>query len=151
MHEPEGFSLIEMMMALILLTIGLLSSGQLFCYAVGIESLSRSKGMAAAAVQDMLETLSNRYQHSPEAEMVSPGDHGPVQKLVTNPTNGKVVNCFNLTWTVRPVSDPRTGKLPGAVHVRVTAVPATTDALENRHVSLNKQISVSTIFSTRWK
>ncbi|HSW38986.1 MAG TPA: prepilin-type N-terminal cleavage/methylation domain-containing protein [Acidobacteriota bacterium] len=149
--KAEGFSLTELMIALIILTFGLLSSGQLLCYAIGLESLSRSKGAAAVAAQDTLETLSALYRTDPRAGAFVQGDHGPKKACSKNPVGGSAMNCFNITWTVSPVPDSRPMSDLKAARVIITAAPVTEDGIDNRHPYLNKQVSIAAIFSPRWK
>ena len=54
-----GFSFIELMIALALLTFGLLAVGQLIYVAGSSGSLTNAKGSASIAAQNMLEYLSD--------------------------------------------------------------------------------------------
>ena len=75
--ERQGFSLIEMMLALIILTFGLLTAGQLLYVAAGSSSLARSKGTAALAAQSLLESLASLYSQNPLAADLALGSAWP--------------------------------------------------------------------------
>ena len=72
----RGFSLIEMMLALIILTFGLLTVGQLLYVVASSSSLARSQGTAAIAAQGVLESLASLYSQNPSAADLAIGAHG---------------------------------------------------------------------------
>ena len=74
--SAEGFSLIEIMIALVILTFGLLATAQLIYISVGSGSLARSKQTASIAAQQRMEYLSDLYRLNPDAEDLAPGSHG---------------------------------------------------------------------------
>jgi len=148
-ERAEGFTLIEMMIALLILTVGLLSAGQLMYVAMGSASLARSKGSAATVAQDKLEFLADVYRRNRADGNLTVGDHGPEQVQVLNPNSGTVLNRFRIAWNVSIVPDPRAGKVLTSRLVRVTATPLGTGETVNNRIGLNKTVSVSSIFSTR--
>ena len=79
LKKVSGFSLIEMMIAMAILTFGLLAVGPLLYIVTSSASLARSKDTAAVAAQDTLEILSDLYARNPSAEEFLPGIHGPQQ------------------------------------------------------------------------
>lgn len=145
----QGFSLIEMMLALIIMTFGLLTAGQLLYIAAGSNSLSRSKGTAALAAQSLLESLDALYSQNPLAADLAPGVHGPRRSIVTNPADGTVLNRYDANWVVDNVSDPRPGKVLKALRVRATVIPVQMGGAENLRPGLNKIMNVTTIFSQK--
>jgi len=145
----EGFTLVEMLIALTVLTFGLLAVGQLLCASFSCASLARSKSTAAIAAQDQLESLADLYRQRPMAAELSVGNHGPLQAQVVNPLNRIVLNRYNVSWVVSPVPDPRPGKMLSSRLVRVTAIPATAEGNTNTRVTLNKIVSISGILSPR--
>jgi prepilin-type N-terminal cleavage/methylation domain-containing protein len=149
LEKSNGFSLIEVSIALIILTFGLLAAGQLLYVAQRADSLSRSQGTAALAAQNKLEHLLNVYHQNPSADDLTPGSHGPEEIEASNPIDGSVLNRFRVAWTVSEVLDPRPGKVLGAKQVLVTVVPIGSDGAENQKAFLNKVVSVATIFSTK--
>jgi prepilin-type N-terminal cleavage/methylation domain-containing protein len=147
----RGFTLVEMMIALLVLTSGLLAVGQMLFVAAASGSLSRSKESAAIAAQDRLESLANLYRKDPSAEDLKPGSHGPQQVEVINPIDETALNLFNVLWNVESVSDGRPGKVLEAKLVRVTIVPALPSGEANSKPGLNKTLNVSTILSPRMR
>jgi prepilin-type N-terminal cleavage/methylation domain-containing protein len=145
----HGFSLIELMIAVAVLTFGLLAVGQLFYVAASSSSLSGSKGSAAIAAQNMLESLADLYSRNPSAEDLAFGNHGPRQIQVNNPIDGTILNRYAISWTVDRVQDPRPGKAVDAKLVSATITPIQTTGAENNRPPFNKTLSVATIFSTK--
>lgn len=145
----QGFSLIEMMLALIILMFGLLATGQLLYVAAGSGSLARSKGTAALAAQSLLESLSALYGRDPSAVDLVPGSHGPRQTVVTNPADGTVMNRYEVRWTVENVSDPRPGKVLNARSVRATVTPVQRDGTANVQPGMNKILHIATVISPK--
>jgi prepilin-type N-terminal cleavage/methylation domain-containing protein len=144
--RPEGFSLIETMIALIILTVGLLATAQLIYPSFSSASLARPKGVAAIAAHSQLETLSQLYRQDQASPELSFGNHGPQEVQVRNPADGRALNRFNAVWTVSPVPDPRGRSLPARI-VRVTLTPIQTGGAANSRASMNKVLSVTSILS----
>ncbi len=148
--SSEGFSLVETMIAMVILTFGLLAAGQLMYVAMASNSLSRSKGTAMTVGQDKLEFLSDLYRRDPANADLTNGDHGPEQVAVTNPNDSSIVNRFNVAWNVSTVPDPRAGKVLQARLVRVTVTPIqNTGTTANSKIGLNKVVNVTAIFSPK--
>jgi len=145
----RGFSLLEVMIALLVLTAGLLSAGQILFVAASSNSLARSKGAAAIVAQDILESLATDYQHDFSAADLVPGNHGPRLAQVKDPVDGRVLNCYSILWNVFPVPDPRPGKTLDAKLVTVTIAPALPNGEMNSKPGMNKILNVSTILSRR--
>jgi prepilin-type N-terminal cleavage/methylation domain-containing protein len=147
--DGQGFTLIEMLIAMFILTFGLLAAGQMMCVAMGSSSLARSKGNAAIVAQDKLEFLADLYRRNPTAGDLSIGAHGPEQVQILNPINAQTLNRFNVAWTVVPVPDPRPGFVLNARQVTATATPIGQGNKVNNQVSLNKVVNITAIFSAR--
>lgn len=143
----EGLSLVETLIAILILSIGLLSAGQLICATLASSSLSRSKSVAAVQAQDRLEYLADLYRRDPSAPDLTDGSHGPLRVQVLNPTDGATLNRFSISWTVSPLRDPRPGKTIPARQVTVTVAPIDEAGNTNNRTSLNKVVSVATILS----
>jgi prepilin-type N-terminal cleavage/methylation domain-containing protein len=148
-NRSGGFSLIEVMMALMILTFGLLSIGQLLFVAASSGSLSRSKETAVITAQSKMEYLSGVYSLNPSATELTPGNHGPQQAEVPNPVDGTTLNKFNITWVVQGVSDPRPGRTVSAKRVTVTITPIEPGGAENVRVPFGKAINLTTVLSPR--
>ena len=147
--SAAGFTLIEMLIALVIMTVGLLSAGQLMYVAMGSASLARSKGAAATVASDKLEFLADVYRRNRLDSSLTNGDHGPETVQVTNPNTGTALNRFRVQWTVSTVPDPRAGKVLQAKLVRVTVTPIRGADTTNNRIGLNKVISISSIFGPR--
>jgi Tfp pilus assembly protein PilV len=140
------------MIALLILTFGILAAGQLMYVAMGSNSLSRSKGSAMTVAQDRLESLADLYRRDPANADLTTGDHGPEQVSVSNPNDASIVNRFNVTWNVSAVADPRAGRTLQARQVRVTVTPIQiTGTTTNLKSGLNKVVNVTAIFSPALK
>jgi prepilin-type N-terminal cleavage/methylation domain-containing protein len=144
-----GFTLIEMLIALVIMTAGLLSAGQLMYVAMASASLARSKGAAATVASDKLEFLADVYRRDRLDASLTNGDHGPEVVQVTNPNTGTALNRFRVQWTVSTVPDPRAGKVLQAKLVRVTVTPVRGADTTNNRIGLNKVMSISSIFGPR--
>ncbi len=144
-----GFSLIEIAVAIAVLTFGLLAAGQLIGSSVGSGSLARSKGTAAIAAQSKMECLADLYRRDPGAADLSIGPHGPQPAQAVNPLDGTVLNRYEIAWTVAALPDPRPGKTPDARLVCVTATPIRSDGSANLKRTLNKALSISTVLSPK--
>ena len=145
--SAQGFSLIETMIGMFILTFGLLATGQLLFLATSSSSLARSKGSATIVAQNQLETLADLYRQSPASADLTVGNHGPNQVAVTS-YDGRTVNRFNVAWTVADVVT--NGKTLKAKQVVVTSTPIqSTGTTTNSRIGLNKVISLSSIFSAR--
>jgi len=144
-----GFTLVEMMIALIILVFGLLTAGQMIYASLRSESLARSKGGAALVAQTKLEFLSDLYNRDSAAADLTLGSHGPEQVQQLNPAVGNVLNRFDVSWTVADVPDPRPGTTLKAVQVTVTVAPITAAGARNYRAGLNKIVTITSIFSLR--
>ena len=144
-----GFSLIETLIALIVLTFGLLAAGQLIFIAASSASLARSKGSAAVVAQDKIHYLGDLYSRNPDSPDLAVGDHGPEPVQVVGPATNTVLNRFRVSWSVAPVPDPRAGKSLKARLVTVTVTPADEHDAPHYRAALNKIVTVSAIFSAR--
>jgi Tfp pilus assembly protein PilV len=143
----DGLTLVETLIALLILSFGLLAAGQLMYAALASASLARSKSGAAIQAQNKLEYLADLYRRNPAASDLTAGSHGPQQEQVRNPIDGTTLNRFNVSWTVGTVPDPRVGKTIPATKVTVTITPIDAGINPNLRVFLNKVVSVTGIFS----
>jgi prepilin-type N-terminal cleavage/methylation domain-containing protein len=150
-NSEHGFSLIEILMATALATVGLLAAFQLLLVAAGSATLARAQGAAVLSAMNKLESLSDSYSRDPSNGNVLPGNHGPETVRVINPNGGGVLNCFQITWTVDGVADPRPGKALDARRVRITVTPASAGGTVNYHPPFNKILNVTTVFSPRMR
>jgi hypothetical protein len=131
------------------LAFGLLSAGQMLFIAASSGSLARSKGAAAIAAQDKLESLASQYLCDPLAPELALGQHGPEQNDIVNPADASILNRYRIEWSVAPVPDPRPGKLLEAKLIAVTVTPSLSTGTPNNKPGLNKTLTISTILSMR--
>jgi len=143
-EQTDGFSLVELIIAILILTFGLLSAAQLLTITIKLDALARSKNIAALAAQNKLDYLSDLYRHNPEAEELTIGTHQAEEMIeILNPLNQNVLNRYKITWFVGDIPDPRSGiNLPGRI-LSVQATPMLTENLENTSSFQNK----TTIFN----
>jgi len=148
--NDQGFTLIETMIAMLILTFGLLAVGQLIGSSIGGTTLARSKGSASMVAQDKIDFLADAYRQNADGVDLSIGAHGPEQVEILNPNDGNIaMNRYNVEWTVTTIPDPRPGKVIKAKQVRVTVTPIGSGTDVNMQNSLNKVINVSAIFTPR--
>jgi prepilin-type N-terminal cleavage/methylation domain-containing protein len=143
MKETHGFSLIEVLLALILLSAALLAAAQLTYATASSSSLARSKITAAMAARQTIERLSALYERAPLAEDLTIGDHGPRQIEYANPLNATTLNRYNIFWNVNELSDPRPDKQISGRIVQVTIMP------QNKQARFNKILFVTAVLSPK--
>lgn len=145
----SGFSLVEMLIAIVILTFGLLAAAQIIYSAVCSASLARCKGNIAVLAHAKLESLSDLYARDPGAVELTEGSHGPEFVPVVNPLTGVVLNRFSVTWQVNPVADPRPGRRLTARQIVVLVRPVDAANNANYKAYLNKAALVAGMFSPR--
>ena len=150
-HNPKssfGFSLVEVMIAVLILTIGLLSAAQLFTMALKLDVLARSKSTATLAAQNELERLADLYQRNPAAEELTIGTHQAEELTeIRNPITQKVLNRYKITWQVGEIHDPRPEMDPRGRIISVRATPMLTENAENADFSTNKVINLNAVIT----
>jgi Tfp pilus assembly protein PilV len=144
-----GFTLVEALIATVIMCFGLLAAGQMIFIAAASGSLARSQDTASVAAQNKLEFLTGVYNRTPDSGDLSNGNHGPEQVQVLNSNANSVLNRFRVSWTVATVTDPRPGKLLKAKQVTVTVVPVDAAGSLNFKARLNKTVTVTAIFGLR--
>jgi Tfp pilus assembly protein PilV len=145
--SAEGFSLVETLIAMFIMTFGLLAAGQIMYVALSSSSLARSKGNAALVAQNKLELLGDLFRQNPLTADLANRNHGPEQVWILSPDTSSAVDHFNVTWTISTVADPRAGKTFKAKQVRVTVTP--TRGISNSPVVMKKVVSITSIFSNK--
>jgi Tfp pilus assembly protein PilV len=156
-HQPrrrletdlDGFSLVEILVSLCILTFGLLATAQIVFVSLTSTTLSRSKSLAAFAAQSQLESLAELFSRNPDAGELADGNHGPRTVEVANPGEGTVLNRFSVGWTVSGVTDPRPGRELNARQVTVTVTPIDVGGSPQPKALFNKVVSISVILSAR--
>lgn len=146
--NAEGFSLVESLMAVLILTLGFMFVGPMMVNSIGSTTLARSKSTAGLAAAQILDSLALKYRANAGDADLAVGAHGPTQVQIANPADTNIVNRYNVAWTVSSVVT--SGKILKAVQVTATATPiGSTGTSTNNKVGQNKIISIATIFSLR--
>jgi Tfp pilus assembly protein PilV len=148
--SSAGFSLVEALMAIVIMAFGLMFICQMMFVSLGGAALSRSKGTASLAAANQLEFLGDKYQQDPTDPDLSVGSHTPVQVEIASPNDSTKLNRFSVAWTVSIVTDPRAGTVLNSRLVTVTVTPIATGTTVNRRAGLNKAVSMTTIFSPKF-
>jgi prepilin-type N-terminal cleavage/methylation domain-containing protein len=151
-----GFTLIEMLIAIVILTFGLLTTGQLMYSTLSAASLSRSTQSAALIAQSKLESLSFTFAERANAPALKEGEHGPEEVEIMNHTENIALNRFQIRWKSSDLIDPRTGRKLKAKRVTVTVTPIGNTGRPNLRPSQNKTVSIAAVFSPmapapRWR
>lgn len=141
--QEKGFTLLECMIALVILSISCLAMAQLMGVATRQNAFARYNTMAIEVAQMKLEELRTKYHNELETETpdtdLTAGSHpagSPGYQLVTldEPTYSNMGDSsFQVTWTVTVVGEQRT--------ITVTVDPQVQNEL------MNTTLSLSTIFS----
>jgi Tfp pilus assembly protein PilV len=147
--KAEGFSMIESLMAILMLALGFMFVGPMMVNSVTSTTLARSKSTAGVAATQILETLAAKYKANAQDADLAIGSHGPTQVEIANPIDRNIVNRYNVAWTVSAVPDPRAGKQLRAVQVAASVTPIGSGNLTNNKRGQNKVINMTTIFSYR--
>jgi hypothetical protein len=142
-HNARGFSLIESLIAVFMLTFGLLATGQILYTAAGLGHLARSKSTAVIAAQNTLEFLSDLYERNPDAAEFAPGKHGPIQNQVVNPVTGQILNQYNISWISEIIADTHSAGSPHGLILRVEATPISASGQKAPHSLLTKTLTVT--------
>ena len=145
----DGFSLIEALFAVAILSFGMLAVAQLLFATISGPALARSKPTASVVAADKLRFLSDQFHANPAGADLTLGAHGPDVVSIQNPNGAGELNRFTVNWTVANVPDPRAWKTLQARLLTVTVTPVRTDGSANRQASLNKVLNMSAVVSAR--
>jgi len=142
----DGFSLVEVMVAVFILSFGLLAAAQVLTMALVLEAQARSKSAATLSAQNKLERLSDLYRRNPEEEELTIGTHQAEELTeIRNPLTQSVLNRYKITWLVSGLADPRPGMdIKGRV-ISVRATPMLTESAESPHSFINKAITLNAV------
>ena len=144
--QADGFTLVELMIAVLILTVGLLAAAQILTITIGLDSLARSKSTAALAAQNELERLADLYRRNPAAGELKIGAHQAEELIeIRNPLTQNVLNRYKITWFVSNITDPRPGiDISGRI-ISVRATPMSAKNVESTHSSQNKATTLSAV------
>jgi len=144
--QADGFSLVELMTAVFILTVGLLAAAQLLTITMKLDALARSKSTATLAAQNELDRLTDLFRRNPMAEELDIGTHQAAElTVIRNPLTQNLQNRYKITWIVDGIPDPRMEiELPGRI-VSVRATPMLTESVENTNPFLNKAVTLNAV------
>ncbi|MDA2931394.1 prepilin-type N-terminal cleavage/methylation domain-containing protein [Acidobacteria bacterium AH-259-O06] len=136
--REKGFSLMESMIALAILTVALLGLVQLMSMALNQSALARSKTMAVSIAQEKLEQLRTTYNNDLNTETSSTdlttGSHGPETVTLQAPSYSNMADQpFQVSWTVAVSGQQKT--------VTATVVP------QNQNQMQSTSLSITTVFA----
>jgi len=144
----DGFSLVEVLVAVFILTIGLLSAAQMLAMAMKLDAQARSKSTAALAAQNELERLADLYRRNPAAEELTIGTHQAVELTeIRNPVTQNVLSRYRITWLVDGIPDPRPGIEHAGRVISVRATPMLTESVESPRSFQNKEITLNAVIA----
>ncbi len=147
--QPGGFSLVEALIVLLVLSSGLLAAGRLLVQTMSSLSLARSKGVLAVVAESKLESLADLYSRDPDSADLQDGVHGPEMVEIRNPRSGKVLHRISVSWLVSPLADPRPGKHLRGKILTVTASPAADGTAVHYVPGQNKIFSLTSVLTPR--
>jgi prepilin-type N-terminal cleavage/methylation domain-containing protein len=145
--NSQGFSLIECMIALIILTFGLLATGQVLFTAARLGHLARAKSTAVTAAQNTVEFLSDLYRRNPAAEELKPGSHGPVSTQLINPVNNNVMNCYSISWISGAIPNSRPAASPQGIILSIRVTPIASSQNRSSTSLPTKSLTVTTLIN----
>jgi len=145
-HET-GFTLIEVMITMIIMTFGLLACGQMVAGAIKSATLARTKGNAAIVAQNQLERLADLYRRDRHDPSISIGTQGPVWVEIANPIHHRVLHRFRVEWIVTPVTG--TNIMAHTRNIRLSVIPIDESKNNLFKPGWNERITMSMVLSTR--
>ncbi len=104
-YSQDGIGLLDSMIALVVLSIGLLALVQLMGTALNQSAFSQNNTMAAGVVQEKIEELRTTYTRELETRSASvdltDGAHGPQTVTLSSPGHSNMGDKqFRVTWNV---------------------------------------------------
>ena len=147
-HATNGFSLVELLIAVFILAFGLLAAAQVLTMALGLDVLARSKSTTALAAKNELERLADLYRRNPGSEELTIGTHQAEELTeIRNPVTQNVLYRYKITWFVSAIPDPRPEIDPNGriISVRAAPMPAESEEIpvsyKNKAITLNAVIA----------
>lgn len=139
MRKKEGFTLLEVIVAIVVLTVALLGLAQMILISVEKYDFARWNTKATQVAQSKLETLKGLFSGKVEtgiedAELVT-GDHGPEMVTLAAPSGtwGEPSN-FWVRWQISDLSG-------GQKLIAVTVTPPVPNPRRNETITLMSQFA----------
>ena len=103
--SQEGIGLLDSMIALVVLSVGLLALVQLMGTALNQSAFTQNNTMAAAVAQEKIEELRTAFTRELETRSaladLTDGSHGPQTVTLSSPGNSNMGDKqFRVTWNV---------------------------------------------------
>jgi prepilin-type N-terminal cleavage/methylation domain-containing protein len=137
--RQDGFTLIEVMMAMALLGIVFLTMAQLLAIAVQQNSFSRYNSIGIEVARGQLEELNALYNNElatgvPAQELLT-GEYGPIEVAVEAPEGSNQQDrIFDVSWTVTRGSGNN-------AEVTVTVNPRVQNPLQNKEITISSRFA----------
>ena len=105
----EGFSLIETIVAIVIITVGLLTLAHLMTVSIMMHETTESDLKSVQLAQGKMESLKAQYNSFVASGDLqgdlSAGSHGPETVVIqTNDTNTQNLLSFNISWSIADMS-----------------------------------------------
>ena len=147
-ENTDGVTLVELLIAVFILSFGLLAAAQLLAMTLRLDALSRLKSTSVPAAQNEIERLADLYRRNPASEELTVGTHHAKELIeIRNPATQNVLNRYKITWTVGGIPDPRPGVDLPCRTISVRAIPMLTEREENPNLFHNKATTLNAVIA----
>lgn len=138
-QKDAGFSLLEAVIALFILTVSLLSVAQLMILSLDKSEFAKSDTKAIQLAQAKAEELRQLYGRSVATSQsvadLSAGSHGPVTVILDSPEDRiQGQKNFQVSWTIQNLT-------AGQKAVSVTVAPAIINPRQSETITLTTRFS----------
>ncbi len=128
-NRQSGFSLIETMMAMLLLAVSLLALGQLIAVAVNQNALSRNNSVAITVAMGKLEQLRRLYNQQLAAGALTLATGSGVESMQGVGETSPGIGNYDVSWQVTALA----GK---EYMVKVTVQPSARNRFQSKSVEI---------------
>lgn len=139
LKRRDGFTLIEIMIAMALLGIVFLTIAQLVAIAIQQNSFARYNSIGIEVARGQLEELNALYNNElatgVTAQELVNGDHGPIEVTVEAPEGGNQQDrVFDVSWAVTRGSGNN-------AEITVTVNPRIQNPLQNKEITISSRFA----------
>lgn len=137
--RQRGFTLLEILLAMVFLSVALLALAQLIVVALEHNKFAEFNTKAVQVARMKVEALrgqfSDQIESGTESADLTAGQHGPESITLQHPDNTiQSVTQFDVTWTIIDTAG-------GSKSVAVTVIPPTSDVRLNKTVTLTSHFA----------